>query len=497
VRIATAVQHLRFQHAIAFVAISLLAYRAGTTLDPSWDSIAYHTPFAARLWGICDEACFRMASNLEVAFQSFPKADEYLQGLLWRLTGVPEATNFIGLIFLVGFILYIARFFRIDWGWATISLLAVPMIQIHATTSYTDLAPNIAATIGILTVLLLLIYPERVGLLVLGLFAVSMIFLGNARLQLTPIATLLIVIVTVILMQKSRSDEDMEICLPGPRLIFVLGALLMVLTLGNPIKNLIVFGSPFYPVEIKVGGHVIFFGPWTANAGNSVSDQLHSAPPSLRWLLSILDFRAFDGRFAPYTYDQGDVDQSLWSFRMGGYSVWSVLFSLSFLIWFLVQPSRSSVTFKIAITAIVSANTVSVIFMPASHELRYYMYWIISLLSINLIIYCNVDENRFEVNPAISTAFKMTSLVLFIAIGSITGFGYFTSGPSAKNTITDRHIQERVDGTDGPHAIICAPMPVAFLYSEAFQPARSADSAYQVLQEPPDDLRKCTKYYPR
>lgn len=494
-RIAPVVQHLRFQHAIAFVAISLLAYRAGTTLDLSWDSIAYHTPFAARLWGICDEACFRMASNLEAAFQSFPKADEYLQGLLWRLTGVPEATNFIGLIFLVGFIFYIAWFFQVDWGWATISLLAVPIIQIHTTTSYTDLGPNIAATIGILSVLLLLIYPERVGPLALGLFAASMIFLGNARLQLTPIATLLIVIVTVILMQKSRAEVDMEICLPDQRFILVLGALLMVLTLGNSITNLIKFGNPFYPVEVKVGSHMIFFGPWKANAGNSLSYQLNSAPSSLRWLLSILDFRAYDGRYTPYTLDQGDVDQSLWSFRMGGYSVWSVLFSLSFLIWFLVERNHSSAAFKIAVTAIVAANTVSVIVMPASHELRYYMYWIISLVSINLIIYCSVDASQFGINPAISTAFKTTSLVLFTAIGSITGLGYFTSGLSAKNTITDWHIQERVDGTAGPHAIICAPMPVAFLYSEAFQPARSADSAYQVLQEP-DDLRKCTKYYP-
>jgi hypothetical protein len=495
VRIAPVVQHLRFQHAIAFVAISLLAYRAGTTLDLSWDSIAYHTPFAARLWGICDDACFRMASNLEVAYQSFPKADEYLQGLLWRLTGAPEATNFVGLIFLVGFIFYIAWFFRVDWGWATISLLAVPMIQIHATASYIDLAPNIAATIGILSVLLLLIYPERVGLLALGLFAASMIFLGNARLQLTPIATLLIVIVTVILMQKSRSEVDMEICLPDLRFILALGSLLMVLTLGNTIKNLIEFGSPFYPVEVKVGGHTIFFGPWKANADNSLSFQLHSAPSSLRWLLSILDFRAFDGRYTPYTYDQGDVDQSLWSFRMGGYSVWSVLFSLSFLILFLVQRNRSSVAFKITTTAIVAANTVSVIVMPAAHGLRYYMYWIISLVSINLIIYCSVDTSRVGVNPAMSTAFKTTSLVLFIATGSITGLRYFTSGLSAKNTITDLHIQERVDGAPGPHPIICAPVPVAFLYSEAFQPPRSADRAYQVLQEP-DDLRKCKKYYP-
>ena len=392
------------------------------------------------------------------------------------------------------FIFYIYWFFRVDWGWATISLLSIPIIQIHATTSYIDLAPNIAATIGILSVLLLLIYPERVGPLALGLFAASMIFLGNARLQLTPIATLLIVILTAILMQKSHSEAAIRGCLPRPRFIFVLGTLLMVLTLGNSIKNLIVFGSPFYPVEITAGSHTIFAGPWKANAGNSLSNQLRTTPSSLTWLLSILDFRAFDGRYTPYTLDQGDVDQSLWSFRMGGYSAWSVLFNLSFLIWFLVERTRSLVAFRITMSAIVVANTLSVVVMPASHELRYYMYWIISLASINLIIYCGDTDCQFNVCPSISTAYKLTLLVLFISICSITGLEYFASGLDARNTITDWLIQERIDRIAGPHAIICAPKPVAFLYSEAFQPARSADDTYQVLQDP-DDPRKCTKYY--
>jgi hypothetical protein len=346
-----------------------------------------------------------------------------------------------------------------------------------------------------LTVLLLLIYPERVGLLALGLFAASMIFLGTARLQLTPIATLMIVIMTVILMQKSRSEADIEVCLPRPSFILALGTLLMILTLGNPIKNLIQFGSPFYPVEVTVGSHMIFNGPWKASADNSLSYQLRSVPSSLRWLLSILDFRAFDGRYTPYTYDQGDVDQSLWSFRMGGYSVWSVLINSSFLIWFLVERNRSSMAFKITILAMVIASTVSVIIMPASHELRYYMYWIVSLVSINLIIYCGVDATQVGVYPSISTAYKLISLVLFISMCSITGLRYFTWGLNTSDTINEWHIQERIDGIAGAHAIICAPRRVAFLYSEAFQAARLADDAYQVLQEP-DDPRKCSKYYP-
>ena len=58
---------------VAALLLGLLFLRAILTADPYFDSFAYHLPFAARLAGLCPETCYRMGDYLEAAYDGFPK----------------------------------------------------------------------------------------------------------------------------------------------------------------------------------------------------------------------------------------------------------------------------------------------------------------------------------------------------------------------------------------------------------------------------------------
>jgi hypothetical protein len=62
--------------------LGLLAVRAVAHGDDSWDTWAYHLPFAARLWDIVPRSSFEMDGHLEVLFRAYPVGVEWLQGAL-------------------------------------------------------------------------------------------------------------------------------------------------------------------------------------------------------------------------------------------------------------------------------------------------------------------------------------------------------------------------------------------------------------------------------
>lgn len=117
----------------------LLIWRAVLTVDPYFDSFAYHLPFAARLAGLCPETCYRMGDYLQAVHDGFPKLFHGLQGLVWRTTGVVQAVDVLNVGALVLFGLILHRSFRVPAAWTFCALVAVPLIQIHATSTYIDL----------------------------------------------------------------------------------------------------------------------------------------------------------------------------------------------------------------------------------------------------------------------------------------------------------------------------------------------------------------------
>jgi hypothetical protein len=96
----------------------------------------------------------------------------------------------------------------------------------------------------------------------------------------------------------------------------------------------------------------------------------------LRWLASVTEFDAFRGRALPWTIGQGDVAQSSPSFRMGGYFVPYVLGAIVLIGW----SVRSTVTAR-WVAAMILVLSLMCAWLPGSHELRYYLFWMLTLVS--------------------------------------------------------------------------------------------------------------------
>ena len=107
-------------------------------------------PFAARFWGITPPEKFLFLDRLESIYQGFPLLGEILQGLLWLFFGHIQAANLVALSALVLYCCFTQVFLRIPWYVMFLALLAVPLVQIHATGSLVDLPTNLATAVVLL-----------------------------------------------------------------------------------------------------------------------------------------------------------------------------------------------------------------------------------------------------------------------------------------------------------------------------------------------------------
>jgi hypothetical protein len=147
------------------------------------------------------------------------------------------------------------------------------------------------------------------------------------------------------------------------------------------VKNTIVFGNPFYPIGFSIFGMTL---PHTLMPGVTTPLYLRDAPQSLRWLLSIFEFRAYDARRPVlWTGEQGYLPDGVPADRMGGYFFVYVIFSLLLFATLVrrnrARPGRVAAGFFVLLSALTSL-------LPQSHELRYYMYWIIVLITLNFYL---------------------------------------------------------------------------------------------------------------
>ena len=457
---------------LASVAIGLLARRAYTSFDTGWDAVAYHLPFAARRVGLCDIHCLTLTERFEMLFGSFPPLADIVQGLLWRFTGHPEAANFANLAALLLLIIYLRRFWLIPWGVAVIAMLAIPLVQIHATSSYIDLMTNSAATISILTLLMVLLSPERLNWKAQIFAVVSMIFLGNSKTQMMPVATLLcalfLLLVNICIQAEQRGIWRID---RSHWIGLATGLVLSASVSATALHHLIVFGNPVYPVPLSIMG-LHLPGTEVYPSAVSIPDYLRQIPGPLRWILSTLEFSAYDFRRTPWDIDQDAVPQSVVSFRMGGYFVAYVLLTLAMLV-FAVSRLPAAHSKRIAVSIVLV--TVAVACLPASHELRYYMFWMMVLVSLNLYICFSPTCPDFRDRYALSKVALGLILACSLSVLSLSAGRYFMSTESAEQVLIDKGVRQTVDTVvkDGDTVCVQGEGPYGSLYASVFHPGRS------------------------
>jgi hypothetical protein len=431
--------------------LALSTFAAGLhDVSRAWDVWYYHLPFAARLVGLVGPGEYLFNAANESRLGGFPLLVELLQGLAWRLTGRPEGGNLVAMASLALFVAFLRRAFRVPLHLAFLGLMAVPLVQIHVTSCYIDLPANACAAALVLSVLRLHAGegppPERAALVILGLAAA----VANMRFQLHPLVALSVAAALPPLWKADRWRMLGRFALSVP----VVGATFL--------ENAIVHHNPYYPMQLAPFG-VVLPGPDTPYSASPV--WLEHAPRALRWLCSVLEIGIrplSDGR--RWTIDQWAPWDSP-ALRMGGFFGAYVVFLVGLLVWSVARDGtrRGKVTgIGFLLFTLVMAN------LPQSHELRYYLCWVMVLVALNLWLLCAREERGWG-EVAVGWA---CAGFLGVVLG-VTRAGYvYPSGVTFAETLAEK-VDERVLQGIGEGETVCLRRdPYTFLYAARFHPGR-------------------------
>ena len=446
---------------VAVVTFALICVRAVMTVDPYWDTLAYHWPFSARLGGICNADCFTMPTTSEYRYEGFPKLWHWLQGFIWRLTGSPAQADVLGIAMVTLVCGYLKSRFAVPLAWSWLAYLAIPETQIELTSTMIDLPLNAALTIAILVAVRLLVQ-ESTSIRADIAFALTALWLAaNSKFQLATVALLFWFCIAALAAIKVSGRSPRQRVL----LFIALAIAGSIVLTPKLLWNLYEFGNPFYPITLAIGPlHLPGQEPMLSSI--AMSDAIVHWPGPLRWLASVLEFDAFRGRPLLWMLGQGDVPQSSPSFRMGGYFVAYVIGMVMVMIW----SARNTRRGRLALVTF-AAVTLICAFLPLSFESRYYSFWMLTLVSIVLA----VAHSPLFLNAQQPTHRLAAHAVIGIALASVvsmTGAAYLkTDSDSLANLIapTDRLIAQIPDG-----ATLCVLNRAreAILYSSAFHPNR-------------------------
>jgi len=450
-----------------FLACVFLTYRTWAGIDINWDTFAYHLPFAARSAGLCSTDCYQMTPHLEWRYDGFPRLANIIQGWIWRITGTPEAIGFLNLASVAAFIGLAGVLFRLPIAVLGLSLVAVPIIQIHATSSYIDLFVN---SMVMMAMTLVIHAALRQGNTTPWKLAAALVFLAlavNSKFQMIPAALGLMGIIGLLLWRWARTTTRRRAVVA-----VIACGILSVIVYMKPLVNTVTYGNPIYPVAIDIAGHSLpGHEPTVSNV--SLAKPWADVPRPLIWLASVFEVKAYAWRPATWTIDQGSIGPDKISFRMGGYFGTYVIANLALLVLALAN-TRQPMRWMAA--GLFACFTLGTMFLPANHELRYYLYWIMLLLLLNSILLYSKD---CAISPVRRTILQRVHgwmiCVCFVSGLAISGAAPFKPETSLQKFLATSGIDAKVQNEIPDHSTACLSQtmdPFTFLYADIFHPGR-------------------------
>lgn len=256
-----------------------------------------------------------------------------------------------------------------------------------------------------------------------------------------------------------------------------LAAIVSILIFATPIKNVALYGNPFYPIKIQVAGIVLNhkLTPETYAEGNRPQ----------KWLQSILEINT-----PKWSTDQWNGGNEKYLDRAGGFFGAYVVFNFLLLLGLTIREQLLNKTSadnksRNATTALVTILLVSLIpaNFPQSHELRYFMFWMITLVSLNLSLVSglqNQGRNWLQVKY-LGLVYLLFMAIVWIKIDQFylkpsfrTVERYLKNNvkaelveqmiPNQRNCLIARHAIVK------PNAVPFASIANAFFYSSYFHP---------------------------
>lgn len=474
-----------FLSAIAIIICSLIFLKAIIDVDTNYDVGWYHLPFAARIWGIIPKEAFMSGTSIESRYDGFPLLAHFFQGLFWKVTGRLQATNLVGYLSLIGYFLFLHSFFRVPLALSAIAILTIPTVITHASSSFVDLPGNIGVSV-LMMMLYRFFWQSKLPNYKELLFA----FLGaaiaaNTKPQLQLLIFVLFWITGIRLLWlyfKYTAPSKRRLWLTVP-----LAMIASILIFATPIKNVALYQNPFYPIKIEFAGIVLNhkLTPETYSQGNRPQ----------KWLQSILEINTPD-----WSADQWNKGDYNYFDRAGGFFGLYVVFNFLLLLGLtikerVINKKASNKNSHQAITALVVMTLVSLIpaNFPQSHELRYFMFWMITLVSLNLSLISD-ENNRLQVKY-----FKIPFLIFFIVMCIKIDIHYLIPNFRSLDVHLEDIINVSILKQISPNQQNClisrfgspsdsfVPIQHAFYYSSYFHPEIGSDYSIKVS----DNLQKC------
>jgi hypothetical protein len=445
-----------FLQIIALILTISVFFKAIIDVDIAYDTWIYHLPFAARIWGIIPAEFY---SAEEARFDGFPLLGEFFQGFFWWITQHLQAANLFCYFSLIFYCLFLKIYFQIPLYLSAIALWAIPLVQTHVISCYVDLPANLFLSALILLTYLLYSRPNVNNRRNLWGIFITAAVTANLKFQLIPLVFIVLVValIRIIWLRWQQNTTARRFYRWLLKLIPTV-CLASLLIFAVPIKNTIFYGNPFYPVRIEIAGKVLNhkLGLYQNSPG-----YLENAPRIKRWLYSVLEINR-----APWTLHQysSDRDRNC----MGGFFNAYVVFNIILLAIFWLRNFRSQET-KIAVIFSIFMTMIAA-FSPQSHELRYYMYWMLVLVSLNLYL---ISDRQREIQRSNSIKTENIALVYLLVLAIVvtkTHFQYIKPNFYTLNKHIDKYVNPEVIYKIQPGDRICLvnKYPYAFLYSSWF-----------------------------
>ena len=253
---------------------------------------------------------------------------------------------------------------------------------------------------------------------------------ANIKPQLQPLTFLVCCVICLrlfwlYLQQSSTSKPKLSKIVP-------IAILASGLIFATPVKNIALHGNPFYPIKIQVAEIVLNHKlvPKTYQQGNRPQ----------KWLNSVLEINT-----PPWwSTDQWNGGNNNYMNRGGGffgaYVIFNVLLLISLSIYELMQnrqlsEATGSSDARIALATVLIMSLVPANF-PQSHELRYFMFWMICLVSLNLYLLSRNQINWQRWRYLQPKYMGLLYLIFLTIVGSKIGIFYY--GKPAFTTLETR-----------------------------------------------------------
>lgn len=434
--------------------LAVLVVKALADLDVGWDNLAYHLPFAALRTGIFGSE-FSYGPYLTAAYEGFPPLQDLLKGYLWRLTGNINSTNLLTVLVFALYVIALNYLTRAPLIVIACAIAAIPAIHVQLASGHVDNLSNLAFGLALVVTFIAATQSRGDPLLLYCLAVAGLAFAANVKLHFVFLSLLALVLISALFWAKYVRYQDRGIS-SWYLAVLMVGALAIA---WLPLRGIILYGNPLYPIELRVLGYQL---PGTIHmADYSNPAYLQGYPQFLKWLLSVTEYHAFDYRITPYTIAQGDTPSSAMSFRMGGYLFVYVFVSLVLFVFLALRQPRGV---GLGILAVALAVTALVAILPASHELRYFSFWMVALVSCvlcTLWVSPEYGQLRF--------AYAALCIGCFWFVASITGYAALEpQGYSmewlAKQIRFDDKFRPRIHANQtyclvdfGPYGIVTAP----------------------------------------